>query len=149
MCINSLILQIILQTHTFLYNSLLIFKNIFVKNPKIKVFLREMSCWAGWYLRVFLPWPPQGGRQWPRALPQAVTRLVGFLTGAGHGGQGLLDLRQVRTYKQTNNCNTGMCQIKLSSMHLQTNQQLSTVFNIIFSHKTYSQQSNFRSLDLG
>lgn len=100
MCINSLILQIILQTHTFLYNSLLIFKNIFVKNPKIKVFLREMSCWAGWYLRVFLPWPPQGGRQWPRALPQAVTRLVGFLTGAGHGGQGLLDLRQVRTYNK-------------------------------------------------
>lgn len=89
-------------------------KKILFSNANIEVSLREMSCCAGWHLRAFLPWSPQGGCQWPSALPQAVTGLVGFLTGTGHGGQGLLDLRQIGTYKTKNNGNTctGLCQIR-------------------------------------
>lgn len=113
MCISSLILQLLLPRNTTLYNSLLVFKKKkLFSNANIEVSLREMSCCAGWHLRVFLPWSPQGGCQWPSALPQAVTGLVGFLTGTGHGGQGLLDLRQIGTYKNNNNGNTGMCQIR-------------------------------------
>lgn len=113
MCISSLILQILLPRNTTLYNSLLVFKRKkLFSNANIEVSLREMSCCAGWHLRAFLPWSPQGGCQWPSALPQAVTGLVGFLTGTGHGGQGLLDLRQIGTYKTKNNGNTGLCQIR-------------------------------------
>lgn len=113
MCISSLILQLLLPRNTTLYNSLLVFKkNICLACKHISISQKNvLLCWLT-FEGVFLPWSPQGGCQWPSALPQAVTGLVGFLTGTGHGGQGLLDLRQIGTYKTKNNGNTGLCQIR-------------------------------------